>query len=281
MKRIGAFFRKFFIWIITTILSFCLVTFIFITAVHIDLNQIIEDIYSYSNNDAQQKIHSLITNACITAPYSDDTPEQLMQICSDFEQQKVAESATFKRIVFFLLGEINQADFQKNMENKITSEIAIGDQNQFTEMFTTYKNIRQMIIPFATFLIIFLFILLYLFYLKNPIEYMKKSGTIFLKLALIFIIPFCLLQLYLFVHPLDTTPIINNFLTNLDTSDNGSITPESQMESIILLTLKTIYTIKLFVISLIILAIAILLRYVLPKYLNRENHHANLIKNTN
>ena len=63
--------------------------------------------------------------------------------------------------------------------------------------------------------------------------------------------------------------IHNNFLSNLD-QENNTIAPESMIEPVIILVLLTIYSFRIFVISLVMLFIAILMMRFLPRYLDKR-----------
>ena len=279
LKKEGGFFRRFFIWIICLLLSFFLFTFVFITAVHIDVDKIVKDIYLNSNDAAHQKITSLLTNLCVTFNYENidnkDMQDELIKktydICLDFNAKTQSDAEIFQRAVVLFAGEMTNVGFQNDIETKVKHEYigGIGDSNEFTDIFNLYKQFRRMVIPFLTFLIIFFFVILYLFFLKQPLEYMKKSGKLFLKVSLFYLIPFLLLHAYLFFNPLDTSPIINNFLSNLD-QENNTIAPESMIEPVIILVLLTIYSFRIFVISLVMLFIAILMMRFLPRYLDKR-----------
>ncbi|MBI5392371.1 hypothetical protein HZA96_00750 [Candidatus Woesearchaeota archaeon] len=279
LKKVGNFFKRFCIWIICTLLSFFLFTFVFITVIHIDVGQITENIYTNSNDAAHQKITSLLTNLCVTLNYESVDPKKIQDerlrkahdICIDFNAKTQSDAEIFQRAVALFAGEINNAGFQEDIEEKVKHQYigGIGDSNEFTSILDTYKQLRKMVIPFLTFLIIFFFVILYLFFLRQPLEYMRRSGRIFLKVSLFYLIPFLLLHAYLFFNPLDTTPIINNFLSNLD-QENNSIAPESMIEPVVILVLLTIYSFRIFVISLIMLFIAILMMGFLPRYLDKK-----------
>jgi len=283
IKKQYMFLKKVGIWIVASCISFCLFTLIFITAIKIDPENIIKDIYTHSNDATKQKIQSFLTNTCLQTDenqaMADEAKQKdypidpkiikINQLCTEFKQKQISDDELFAKAVHIYIEEVSSENFQDDVQNKATKQAGLPDQGELQNILNIESQIKKIIIPFLTLLIIFLFVLLYLFYLKNPIDYMKRSGQIFVKIAVIMLVPWLILQIYLMVHPLDTTPIINGFLSNIDQSNN-TITPQSNIEPIVLLVLKTIYNTRVAIISLIALFFGILLRWIFPKYLSKK-----------
>src|SRR3989339_469418 len=101
LKKVGGFFRRFFIWIICLLLSFFLFTFVFITAVHIDVDKIDKDM-------------------------QDELIKKTYDICLDFNAKTQSDAEIFQRAVVLFAGEMTNVGFQNDIETKVKHEYIGG-----------------------------------------------------------------------------------------------------------------------------------------------------------
>ncbi len=284
-SALGRFFRRFSIWFITFILSLLLSLWIFTS--FISLNSIVpgvvDDLYDYSSPESKTQLTEKFTGLCSyfdlqlkileQQGQSKETIKQMLlqqarseekqniemifkiqDLCEQFQAKKLSVKQFFTQSV------------HKAVEGQLPNlEKEIGKDNTLRPLIYAL-NTSKVLLPIA---VAILLALLFLFFLHQPKLYFRHLGKMLLKAGIFLVIPYLLIQGYIYMNPPDTTSIINLVTAGLSggplaeglpepTNNRGDLTTELDVGKLlpilIPLVFQRIYPLALFILGCIFIA---------------------------
>lgn len=288
-----AFLKKLGIWFVSFILSICIFTLIFGSFVNIDLKNMVGDVYTYSDNNAKQSFDAKVNSFCsevdkfeaqakaqgmtldqaleLQRKNSQDQQEvenvkNLVKLCEDFKNPSVSKKQGFMNLVDKMvpggLPDANELFTGKmspfNGSGDGSAGNGVGTASEIGQIYFIITHIWQILNISLPIFILILLGLLFLFFIGEPKQYIRYLGKMFIRTGIWLIIPFIILQIWLMVHPIDTTPIMNMILQGFT---GGSGQPSlDQMQILILLiplVLKQLYPFAVFLIGILFIALGV------------------------
>lgn len=285
MGSFSSFFRRFFIWSITFILSLLLSLWIFTS--FISLNSIVpgvvDDLYDYSSPESKNQLTEKFTGLC---SYFDLQLKMLEQQGQSKEaikqmllQQAKSEEKQNIEMIFKIQGLCEQFQaktlsvkqfFTQSVHKAIEGQLPnlekdIGKDNPFGPLIYAF-NTSKVLLPIA---LAILLALLFLFFLHQPKLYFRHLGKMLLKAGIFLVIPYLLIQGYIYMNPPDTTSVIDLVTAGLSggplaeglpesTNNRGDLTPGLDVGKLlpilIPLIFQRIYPLSLFILGCIFIA---------------------------
>ncbi len=288
LSSLDRFFRRFSIWFITFILSILLSLWIFTS--FISLNSIVpgvvDDIYDYSSPESKTQLTEKFTGLC---SYFDLQLKMLEQQGQSKEtikrmllQQAKSEEKQNIEMIFKIQGLCEQFQakklsvkqfFTQSVHQAVEGQLPnlekeTGKDNPLGSLIYAF-NTSKVLLPIA---VAILLALLFLFFLHQPKLYFRHLGKMLLKAGIFLVIPYLLIQGYIYINPPDTTSVSNLVTAGLsggplaeglpeptnNQGDRGDLTSELDVGKLlpilIPLVFQRIYPLALFILGCIFIA---------------------------
>jgi len=242
--------------IATGLIVFFILAFIFENYVSMDQMTIFGDIYDYANESSKEMITAGFVENCETIKKlpSDrieminiSNPQAIINLCQKFNDHQID-----RRGLYFGVIDISIA------ENGINDPIA-----QLGETIPVLNWLIQLLAFFGRYALLFtilLFISIITINIREPILIGIITSKILIKVTYIFVLPFIVIYLYIWIFPIDTSAMIYAMA-------NGKIPFSSwvQIVDLLVLSLVKIYTFAAFILGVAGMAIGFTAKYLLNK----------------
>ncbi|MBS3121625.1 hypothetical protein J4434_01960 [Candidatus Woesearchaeota archaeon] len=243
-KSIGIFFHKLAIWLITFLISTLLV--LLILTVFISFNNLMpfiaKGIYDYGDQSVKDNLTQKFDGLCdyfssqikllesqnksvedvkqsLLSSSSDEEKKnaemvfEVAELCSEYQANKITfESLFINSISSVLSSQLSKfsGENENQEQNTQKQNIDLNDNlknNQKNGLLGVIRfvKISRILLPI---IILFLFGLLYLMFIHKPKLYLRQLGKISLKVGIALIIPYLLIQGYILLNPINTTPLL-------------------------------------------------------------------------
>ncbi len=288
MSSLSMFFRRFSIWFITFILSVVLSLWIFTS--FISLNSIIpgvvDDLYDYSSPESKAQLTEKFTGLCSYFDLQLKMLEQQGQSKEAIKQMLLQQARSEEKqnieMIFKIQDLCEQFQAKKlSVKQFFTQSVHKAVEGQLPNLEKeTVKdnplgpliyalNTSKVLLPIA---VAILLALLFLFFLHQPKLYFRHLGKMLLKAGIFLVIPYLLIQGYIYMNPPDTTSVINLVTAGLsggplaeglpepmnNQGDRGDLTSELDVGKLlpilIPLVFQRIYPLALFILGGIFIA---------------------------
>lgn len=248
-KSIGIFFHKLGIWLITFILSTLLVLLILTVFISFNnlMPSIAKGIYDYGDQGVKDNLTEKFDGLCnyfssqikllesqnksvedvkqsLLSSSSDEEKKnaemmfEVAELCSEYQANKITfENLFINSISSVLSSQLSKLSGDNEDQKQNTQEQNTGlddnlnnkpsdNQNNGLLGVIRFVKIGRIVLPI---IILFLFGLLYLLFIHKPKQYLRHLGKIFIKVGITLIIPYLLIQGYVLLNPINTTPLLN------------------------------------------------------------------------
>src|SRR3989344_5666277 len=224
-SALGRFFRRFSIWLITFILSILLSLWIFTS--FISLNSIVpgvvDDLYDYSSPESKTQLTEKFTGLCsyfdLQLKMLEPQGQSKEAIKQMLLQQAGSEEKQNIEMIFKIQGLCEQFQAKKlSVKQFFTQSVHKAIEGQLLNLEKTAEkdnplgplvyafNTSKVLLPIT---VAILLVLLFLFFLHQPKLYFRHLGKMLLKAGIFLVIPYLLIQGYVYMNPPDTTSVIN------------------------------------------------------------------------
>lgn len=184
---------------------------------------------------------------------------KLKQLCDQYKNKEISEKQLFAAAITSMMGNLPQIPDIGQLLEKAGPEL--GEKFGPFNIILPLLKAAKIALPIF---IIILFGLLFLFFIHEPLMYIKYLGKMFLRTGIWLVIPYLLIQFYLMANPVDTTPILQGMLggmlgeeTNAGMGGGMGLNMGSIMTTLIPIMLKMIYPLPVFLIGVLFILLGI------------------------
>ncbi len=242
LSSLGRFFRRVGIWFISLLLSIALSLWVFTSFVSLSaiVPGVVNDLYDYSSPESQAQLTEKFAGLCSYFDLQLKLLEQQGQskeaIKQMLLQQAKSEEKQNVEMIFKIQGLCEQFQakklsvkqfFTKSVHQVIEGQLpdfnANADRNNPLGLLISILKTSKVLLPL---ILAILLALLFLFFLPQPRMYFYHIGKMLLKAGIFLIIPYLLIQGYLYLNPPDTTSVINLMVEGLSGGPLAGELPE-------------------------------------------------------